>query len=123
MPKPKPIEVAYKVCETCNDQGGSFCANCHEEVSYYNRCSECNKFVKTQPCPDCFGCGFEEEYRVGDDIVFCVGHYSKAEHKKFVDYKGNKFKSYKAKVIRIIKEHEIEIRVKGKNIIINTEDL
>lgn len=123
MPKTEPIEVAFKVCETCNNYEISFCVNCHEEVSDYNRCPNCNKFVKTQPCPDCMGWGCEEEYRAGDDIAFYVGVYSSAEHKKFVDYKGNTFKSYKAKVIRIIKENLIEIRVKGKNIIVKTEDL
>jgi hypothetical protein len=117
------IKVAYKICDNCGGHDISFCINCHEEVSDHNRCSECNRFVKTQPCPDCYGCGFEEEYQVGGDFSFFVGQHSKKEFKQFVGYKGSKSKSYKAKVIKIIKEDLIEIRVKGKNIIVKTEDL
>lgn len=123
MSKIKTIEVAFKNCETCNSYNISFCKTCQTEVEGKNRCHECNRFVKTTTCPDCYGCGFEEEYRVGDYCSFYVSQYSIDEYKKFVGFTGYKSKFYKAKIVEIIKEDTVKIRVKGKEMFVSTADL
>lgn len=119
----KNITVAYKICENCNNYDILFCKNCQTEVIDYNRCPECNRFVKTTACPECCGYGYEEEYRVGDYCTFYVSAYSIQEHKNLFNFKGTKSKFYKAKVVEIIKENEVKIRVKGKELIVSTDDL
>ena len=123
MSKSKIIEVAFKKCETCNDYNILFCKTCQTEVEGKNRCPECNRFVKTTPCPDCYGCGFEEEYRLGDYCSFYVSQYSIDEYKKFVGFTGYKSKLYKTKIVEIVKEDTVKIRVKRKEMFVSTADL
>lgn len=123
MKKEEQSLVAYKVCESCGGYDSKFCKNCGAEVDEYNRCPDCNKFVKTESCPECGGMGHEEEYRVGDKCQYFVSYLSNKEDKKFVKFKGNTSKFYVAKIMAIISNDEVRIRVKGKETIVSTNDL
>lgn len=117
----KQFTVACKVCDTCGNYDIKFCAKCETEVEHNNRCPECNKFVKTTECPECHG--QPEEFNVGDNCSFYVGKHSVEEHKKLFNFKGSKGKIYNAKVIEITGHTEVNIRVRGKELIVSTDDL
>lgn len=121
-PKPKPT-VAHKRCSTCDGYDYRFCKNCGQDVDQYNRCGECNRFVKTEPCPECYGEGFEAEYVVGEKVQLYVSDYSNKEIRDHVGFKGFKYKTYSAKIVDIVADDEVTIRVKGKEITISTEEI
>ena len=114
-------QTAYKICDVCGDYDVRFCANCQTEVESNNRCPQCNKFVKVTVCPECYG--QPEEINVGDNLTFFISKHSIEEHKTLFNFKGSKGKSYNAKVIEIIGHTEVKIRIRGKEIIVSTEDL
>lgn len=124
MKNEKVFDVAVKVCEECGGfSDAKFCANCGSEVDDYNRCGECNRFVKTTGCRSCFGEGHEGEYRVGDKCSLFVSRHSIQEIKDHVGFKGDKYKTYSAKVIKITGHESAIVRVKGKDIDVTTDDL
>ncbi|HNG68563.1 MAG TPA: hypothetical protein PLP63_06445 [Saprospiraceae bacterium] len=123
MKNKKVFDVAVKMCEECQGYDVSFCANCGSEVDAHNRCGECNRFVKTTPCTNCYGNAVEAEYRVGDKCSLFVSRHSIQEIKDHVGFKGDKFKTYSAKVIKITGHESAIVRVKGKEIDVSTDDL
>lgn len=122
--KKKVFDVAAKACDQCGGyEGAKFCANCGSEVDGYNRCENCNRFVKTTCCDACYGFGHEGEFRVGDKCYLFVSRHSNKEIKDYVGFKGNKHKLYSAKVIEITGNESAIIRAKGKEIDISTDNL
>lgn len=117
------LKTIREYCNDCNGEGMvSSC--CHAE-HFANRCGECGKFCRSEPCHECHGQGYEE-YSIGDEVVIFLCVYSEKYLLEQFNYKPKKLgdnKTFEGEIVEFIDKFNANVKINKKIYNVKIQDL